>query len=68
MKSSSVITIDKIDIQAKGRGQGSKVKVREVKTHFAQIWAFADCNSSLYSQMAGYEMMHKTCSGIEDVP
>ena len=35
----------------KGQGQRSKVKVKEVKTNFAPIWAFPDCNSSLNSKM-----------------
>ena len=30
--------------------------------------ALLDCNSSLYSPMAGYQMMHKAWSSIEEVP
>ena len=47
IKVSGVITIDRSDVHAKGRGQRSKVKVTEVKTNFAPIWAFPDHNSSL---------------------
>ena len=35
MKFSGVVTIDKIDDHAKGQGQKSEVKVREVKTQFS---------------------------------
>ena len=52
MKFSVVITIDKSDVHAKGRGQRSKVKVTEVKTNFVLIRAFPDCNFSLNSHMA----------------
>ena len=45
----------------------SKVIVTEVKTNFAPIWPFVDCNSSLNSQMAN-EMMHKASSGMEEIP
>ena len=51
IKFSGVIAIDKSDVHAKGQGQRSKVKVKEVKTNFAPIWAFQDCNSSLNSKM-----------------
>ena len=51
MKFSAVITIDKSDVHSKGQGQKSKVKVMEVKTNFAPIWAIPDCNSSLNPQM-----------------
>ena len=37
MKVSGVITIDKSDVHAKGQGQRSDVKVREVKAIFASI-------------------------------
>ena len=33
MKFSGLITIDRSDVHAKGQGQGSKVKVTEVKTN-----------------------------------
>ena len=49
---SGVTIIDKSDDHAKGQGQRSKVKVTEVKTNFAPIWWFPDCNSSLNSPMA----------------
>ena len=42
-----VIAIDKRDAHAKGPGQKSKVKVTEVKTNFAPVGVFPDCNSSL---------------------
>ena len=44
IKFSGVITFDKNDVDAKG--QKSKVKFIEVKTNFAPIWAFPECNSS----------------------
>ena len=37
MNFSGVISIDKSDVHAKGQGQRSKVKVREVKTQFARF-------------------------------
>ena len=39
------------DVHAKAQGQRSKSQ-SEVKTNFAIIWAFPDCNFSLNSQMA----------------
>ena len=51
MKFSGFITIDMSDIHAKGHAQKSKVKVTEVETNFAPIWAFPDHNS-LASHMA----------------
>ena len=36
-----------------------KVKVTEVKINFSPILALLDCNSSLSSQIYGYEIMHK---------
>ena len=54
------ITIDRSDVHAKSQGQRSKVKVTEVKTIFAQIWAFPDCNSSYNIQMAT-----KWCTKLE---
>ena len=50
MKFSGDIVIDKSD-HAKGQSQMSKVKVTEVKTNFAPIWAFPDCNLSLNLHM-----------------
>ena len=47
-------------VQAKGQGQSLKVKVTEVKTNFAPIWAFPDRNSSLNLQMA-----MKWCTKLE---
>ena len=41
----------KSDVHAKGQGQSSKIKVTEVQTNFAPVWAFLDRNSSLNSQM-----------------
>ena len=40
LKFSGAITISRTDIHAKGQSQSSKVKMTEVKTNFAQIWAF----------------------------
>ena len=37
MKFSGVITIDKSDVDAKGQGQRSKVKVPEVKNQFIRF-------------------------------
>ena len=54
------ITIDKSDVHAKRQGQKSKVKVTEVKTNFAPIWAFPARNSSLNLQMAT-----KLCTKLE---
>ena len=51
IKFSGVITIDKSDVHAKGQGQRSNVKVTEVKTNFAPVWAFPDHYSSLNSQI-----------------
>ena len=51
MTFSGVITIDKSDVHTKGRGQRSKVKITEVNTNFAPIWAFPDCNPNLNSQI-----------------
>ena len=62
MEFSGVIIVRNGDVHAKGQGQKSKVKNTEVKTKFAPIWAFPDCNSSVdYA----YEMMHKAWSGME---
>ena len=46
-----VIRIDKSGVHAKGVGQRSKVKFTEVKTNFAPVGVFLDCNYSLNSQM-----------------
>ena len=46
-----VITCDRSDVMQKV-SQRSKVKVTEVKTNFASIWALLNPNSSLNSQMA----------------
>ena len=48
MKLSGVITIDRSDIHAKCEGELSKVKVTDIKTNFAPISVFPDCNSSLF--------------------
>ena len=52
MKLSGIITIDRINVHAKGHGEKSKVKVTEVKINVAAIWVFPSCNSSLNLQMA----------------
>ena len=52
MKFPRIIVIDKSDVHAKGQGQRSKVKVTEIKTNFAPIWAFPDCNSRLNLHIA----------------
>ena len=62
-----VITIDKSDVNAKGQARGSKVKVTEINTKFAPIWAFPDRNSSLNSQMPT-KWCAKLLGGIEEVP
>ena len=59
-KFSGVITIDKNDVHAKDQGYKPKVKVVDVKTHFAPIWSFPDHNSSLNLQMAT-----KWCTKVE---
>ena len=66
MKSSGVITIDKSDVHAKGQGQRSKVKVTEIRTNFAPIWAFLVPNSILNSG-DGDEVVHKVWSVLEEV-
>ena len=63
MKLSGGNTIDKRDLHATGQGQMSKVKVTEVKTNFATIWAFQDRNFR-----DGLEIMHKAWSNIKEVP
>ena len=40
MKVSKVITINKSDVHAKCQGQMSKVRITEIKTSFASVWAF----------------------------
>ena len=40
MKVSRVITINKSDVHTKGQGQGSKVRITEIKIIFASVWAF----------------------------
>ena len=63
MKFSGLISIDRSDVHAKGRGQSSKVKVTEVKTpldSFQTVTQFEFNN--------GYEMMHKARSSIGGVP
>ena len=53
MKFSEVITTDRGDVHAKGKGQRSMVKVLEVKTIFSSICAFPGHNYfSLNSRMA----------------
>ena len=47
MKFAGVITMDKSNVHAKGQGHKSKVKIKEVKANFSQIWVFMDHNSSL---------------------
>ena len=46
----------------------SKVKETEVKTNFAPIWTFLDCNSSLNSQMATKWCTKLHGNGIEELP
>ena len=48
---SGFFTIDKRGVHAKGQGQRSEVKVTEVKSKFASIWAFLDGNSGYNSPM-----------------
>ena len=62
-----VITIGKNDVHISGQGQRSKVKLIEVKTNFASIWAFPDCNS-IFEFTDGYEITHTAWSGTEEVP
>ena len=60
MKFSGVITMEKMDIHAKGQGQMSKVKVTEVKIQFShfrtvtpvwiQIWWWNDAQSLMSSR------------------
>ena len=62
MKFSGGITNDRSDVHAKGQGQRSKVKVKEVKkiVKFYPDWAFPDCNSSFNSPMTT-----KWCTKLE---
>ena len=48
---SGVITIAKSEIHDRIHSQRLKVKVTEVKTNFAPVWAFPDSYSILNSQM-----------------
>ena len=46
-------TIDKSDVHVECQGRRSEVKVTEVKTNSAPIWAFPDCKSSLNPRSYG---------------
>ena len=59
MKLLDVITTKTMDAHA-GQGHKSKVEVTDVKTKFAPICAFQDCNCSSNSHMTS-----KSCTKFE---